>query len=161
MCLPDAHVRTRVCAHVRTTTHTISRAYEMDSRYLGEVDTQPREQHELYEDTHRTLAATPARISTVPKLADLPGGSKVVKRVCAVHSSKRDVRRVLNAISAEAADQEHASALMDALVRDTSYVPHNVRTKLQNLISAGVLGDVVKPASQPFLSRLTRGCFGG
>jgi hypothetical protein len=136
----------------------------MDTRYLGEVDTQPREHidtYEIQEDTRRTPTATPARISTVPKLADLPGGTKVVKRVCAVHSSKRDVRRVLNAISAEAADQEHASALMDALVRDTSYVPHNVRTKLQNLISAGVLSDVIKPASQPLLSRLTRGCIGG
>ena len=137
----------------------------MDSRYLGEVhaheqDTQ-HEQDKQHENTRRTRGVTPARISTRPKLADLPGGSDVVKRVCAVHSSKRDVRRVLNAVSAQAADQEHARALMDALVSDTSYVPQNVRTKLQNIISAGVLEDVIKPVSQPFVSRLTRGCFGG
>jgi len=142
----------------------------MDSRFTSELDAQVKHEGRATGVTGATgvigvspaaISSAPTRITSASKLSDLPGGSKTAKQICAVHSSKRDVRRVLSVVSAQAADQEHARSLVEALVSDTSYIPHNVRMKLQNLMNAGVLSDVIQPRVTSFMSRITRGCLGG
>lgn len=77
------------------------------------------------------------------QLDELPGGSKVAKKVGRVHPSKRTVKFVLRAVEAQAADDDHAVELVQAVSNDKTLLTTDVSTKLSSLLDAGCLLDIV------------------
>jgi hypothetical protein len=83
---------------------------------------------------------------------NVPGGDRVIAKLAKLHVAKRTVRRVLDEVEKQAANDEHASDLLSALCADASLLPTPTRQSLATLIKSNCITEVltIKPRTSIF-----------
>lgn len=82
-------------------------------------------------------------MSPEAKVESLPGGDRIAKKLRKIHASKRTVRKVLDEVEKQAADDEHAVDLINALSDDGELVPRPTRDDLISLIQSDCVTKVL------------------
>lgn len=87
-------------------------------------------------------------------IGNLPGGEKLSKRLTKIHPAQRDVRRVLKEVERVAADEDHVLELINSLASSEAFLPKTTRTKLNNLLDADCVLEVIAPLGVSLFKKL-------
>ena len=90
-------------------------------------------------------------------VTDVPGGDRVQKKLEKMHVAKRTVRRVLDEVEMQAADEQHANDLLVALSNATALLPAGTRESLASLLQSNCVVDVLSIKAKKLTERFS--CF--